>query len=313
MSFDGHIGVLFHPGPGDILRFLHGFCEITNSSRSHGTIYCLPKAWKDCNKLISHCRGIKPVLIDATSLKKLLLGLDEEKIVFHAFESDYFQDGRKRLPEVFTNNMSCKFEQMDRFQEQRFMCHHFNNHFVFSPRRERLQKTALVFIRNSNIVPERNITSSILSSIVDCCRTFNFSFQFAGSPSQGLVTEVSHNDSNVVDLYPNSNYPDYYLQIEEYSRYAFAVGMNSGALDLAAVAGIPIIRIGDYHHTLSHQGVDYNEAITSNFTINVLSNSERDISNITHQKIQTCFELLFKCLYQERDPHLLLETPTVFI
>lgn len=308
MSFDENIGFLINPGPGDILRFMHGFCELSKAFRLHGTIYCLPAAWRTSLELIRQCstnskEGIDAVLMgDIDELRDKLCQFKKNQIVFHAFESDYFHDGNKVFPSLFTNNLSCHLKQMDRFQGRIYMRNRFSDHLGPLPKLECHSNTGLVFIRDSAIVPERNITKTVLSSILDCCNSFHLDFRFAGSSSINHFFGMIANQSSL-ELYPNEDYPDYYSQICEYSRYAFAIGMNSGALDLAAVSGIPIIRIGEFHHKISHQGIDYNNAISSGFTINLLSNSETDISNITPQSIRYCFELLSKYLYQKERPY----------
>jgi len=304
MKNNNNIGFLLNPGPGDILRFMHGFCELSNDMQTHGIIYCLDTAWKTSKELIRHCacktgKGIDAVLIgNIDDLHYKLRELDNDKIVFHAFESEYFIPGTKVFPSFFTKDLSCTLIQMDRFEKQVFMKNKFYDHLEPLPKLECYPDTGLIFIRDTLIVPERNITRDILSSILDCCHAFHFNYRFAGS---SLTKHFSDMADNIrLELYPNEKYPDYYSQICEYSRYTFAIGMNSGALDLAAVSGIPTIRLGEFHHTNSHQGIDYNDAISSGFTINVLSNSERDISNITPHCIRDCFVSLSEHLKQNK-------------
>lgn len=289
---------LCDPGPGDALRFIHSFCEYINCNNKLGIVYCLPEAWKKCNLLINKCnkncgKGITTQLVDSVDKLNDILANIKCEYIFHAFETNWFIPNTKIFPKQITKNIKADFVQMDRYCNQYYMRNKFSDHLTLPFVSDLNSKTGIIFVRITNIVPERNLTSNILEAIINNVSSNNLQYVFSGSSlPKEFYKIVDSND--VEELFPNEKYPDYYNQICEYSKYSYAVGMNSGALDLAAASGIKIIRIGEYHHHLSHQGKHYNDFLINNTTINILSNSEYDISNINNYSINQAFNYLIK-------------------
>lgn len=287
---------LCNPGPGDALRFFHGFCEYIDSIDKHGIIYCLPAAWEKCKSLADNLsltckKGIELKLVNNIEQLNCLLVQASTEYIFHSFETEYYLPNTKVFPKVLTQNVSSQLIQIDRFCNKYYLKKRISNRLKL-PYNGIAKNKGLIFLRLVNVVPERNISNNILKAVIEAFQKRNLYYEFSGSPlSLNIRNEL--NLKEFKELYPEGKYPDYFSQICEYAKYSFAIGMNSGALDLASVARIPIIRIGEYHHTVPHQGLCYNDFLFSNTSINILSNSETDISNIDEKIINKAFDYLF--------------------
>ncbi len=59
----------------------------------------------------------------------------------------------------------------------------------------------------------------------------------------------------------------YLRQIHDLSEYDMVVGANSGGLDLAAAAGLPVLRVCEYHGYPGHEGKLFNFFLTGALTV----------------------------------------------
>ena len=306
------INALFcNPGPGDTLRFFHALCELKQEKDEKIVLFCLSCGFQKTGELLRHMipfgeiqskNGFQIVqseeieihIAEDVKILNYLLYKYAQGTVFYCFETEYFKKKQKVLLDCITTGTDANYVLLDRFNNQYYMRNRINDHLHFVAPSKKHQKTGLLFVRLSEIIPERNLSLGLFSEIIDLGNSYGVNWKTAGSflpeDYQGVLNRFKENSK----LYSNQRYPDYYQQICDYSEYQFAIGMNSGALDLAAAAGLPIIRIGEYHQCLPYLGLHYNDYLACARTVNILSNSENDISNITIDLLKHAFDLLMQ-------------------
>ena len=282
-------GVLLDPGPGDSLRFLHGFCNLLDEKNETGTIFCTPIAFRNIGGLFNSVDQ-KIELVKCTefsSINKCLAELPESEI-WYCYDIKYIDHNTKKLPEIITDNTIHSYYMIDRFDNHKYMHGKIASHLQL-PKLPKKDK-ALLFLRNMTVRPERNMNYSLLKMILEISKKHSVVYDVVGERVDEWDVLLQQIQSK--RLYPDS-YPEYLVQMEEFGRYRFAIGMNSGGLDLAIAAGIPGIRIGEFHQYYSWLGADYNDFLSSARTVNIASRSETDISNIGKQQIQKAMEIIF--------------------
>lgn len=303
--------LLCDPGPGDALRFFHALCEMALEQKKKIVLFCLAAGYQRTNTLLEHLvpfhfpdqsrddgyirRGAIDIHIaeDIAALNGQLRKYAHGE-VYHCFETEYFQKCKKVLLEIVTQGVDAEFILLDRYQEQYYIRNCIMDHLIVEPHAPWKEDFGLLFVRLNSIMPERNLSCELFREILELGRTFGIRWKIAGSfLSEEYFSILEQYEESEV-LYKDHRYPDYYQQICDYSQYRLAVGMNSGALDLAAAAGLPIIRIGEYHQCLPYHGLHYNDFLAGGRTVNILSNSERDISNITAASIRRAFDILLQ-------------------
>lgn len=283
-------GVLLDPGPGDTLRFLHGFCELLEERDERGVVFCTPMAYRNIQGLFSAVnREIAPV--ECSSFQKIreaLKGLPETEI-WYCYDIKYIDRITKCLPEEITEGTGHTFYMIDRFSNHKYMKGRIANHLKMLPPPKKKEK-GLLFLRNMSVRPERNMNQLILKAIVDVSRERKLLYDVVGGEG---VQEWEALVSPIMDgrLYVGG-YPEYLVQLKEYGRYCFAIGMNSGGLDMAIAAGVMGIRIGEFHQHYSWLGTHYNDFLSNNCTINISSRSEIDVSNIGEREIRRAFDMV---------------------
>ena len=303
MASNEVIGFLCNPGPGDALRFLHAFCELLQDTGEKGILYCLKNARKYCASLVTFFRknngaGIELIYLEnMEELRDTLLEKTEGGLIFHAFEVKYFVKNTKVFPDEFLEGLPVKLMRIDCYKDQHYMRNRLQDHFDFARKQTMPNKLGLIFIRNTDIVIERNMSREILAAILEYGKENGIDFHFAGSPFPEQYKDLI-SKTELIELYPKADYPAYYDQICRYSQYSFAIGMNSGGLDMAAAGGVPIIRIGEFHQYYSHLGQDFNTFLNGNYVLNIASNGETDISNITERTIYKALDML---LHREKE------------
>lgn len=284
-------GILLNPGPGDCLRFVHGFCEIIKALKTRGFIFCTTDAWIRCGTMLSAMRtNTEIVLCSSFSEVNKHLKLIEPSIIWHCYEIGILDPITKKLPLEITEYTAHTYAFIDRRTQVNYMRGSISENLPI-PKDRKIEK-GLLFIRDMHVRPERNTNTSILSGIVTVAKENDLEFCIIGSELRPDWKEII-DGCNWNYLY-EGNYPDYYSQMIDYSKFLIAVGMNSGGLDLAIASGVPAIRIGEFHQYYSWLGRDYNLFLSSAPTVNIESLSETDISNIGAEKIETAFSLCWK-------------------
>lgn len=289
--------VYCNPGPGDILRYFHGLSEMSIEKKEHVVFFCLEQGYQNAKTLLQHlipfCNdGIHQnyVAKNVTELN-YLLRLYAHGSVFYCFENDYFEAEKKILIDDITKGVIYDFVLLDRYNNQQYIRNKFFEHLTIESNKI-IEKNSLLFVRISPIIPNRNLTILMFDEILGLCNLYGYNVKVAGSFLSKEYLEILKKHPNASLLYPDNTYPDYYQQICDYSQYSFAIGMNSGGLDLAAASGIPVLRIGEFHHRLSYGSIHYNDFLAWNRTVNILSNYETDITNITFEVIEDSLQIL---------------------
>lgn len=283
-------GVLLDPGPGDTLRFLHGFCELLEEEKDIGTIFCTPSIHARIHGLL-HVIDKKIEVVeceDFISINKQLTKLPKTKI-WHCYDIKCIDKITKKLPGIITIDTNHEYYMIDRFDEHKYMRGKIINHLllpVSSPKHR-----ALLFLRQMNVRPERNMNREILKAIVDVSVKNDVIYDVVGDTSDEWIDMLN---PILGDILYSNDYPEYLEQMEEYSRYQFAIGMNSGGLDLAIASGIPGIRIAEFHQYYSWLGANYNDFLSSACTVNISSISETDISNIGAPQLDAALSHILK-------------------
>ena len=281
-------GVLLDPGPGDTLRFLHGFCEMLWQKSETGVVFCTPTAYRNTSGLFRIVdREITLVkCVNIPTMNQRLKKLPKSEI-WYCYDIKYIDHTTKRLSEKVTENTSHEYYMIDRFEDHKYMRGKIAAHLQL-PKLPKKEK-ALLFLRNMSVRPERNINGAILGAIMKLSKEHGIVYDFIGDTTKECDAQLRQIQGE--RLYSNG-YPEYLVQLKEYGSYRFAIGMNSGGLDMALAAGIPGIRIGEFHQYHSWLGVHYNDFLSSMCTINIASKSETDVSNIGKMQIKKALEIV---------------------
>lgn len=282
-------GVLLDPGPGDTLRFLHAFCQLLKEKESTGIVFCMPQAYQKIRGLFSVVdQEIELVKCsDFSAIRSALLELPPN-VIWYCFDIKYINLSTKTLPKEITAETGHTFVMIDRFNDHTYMQGCIGDHLRLP--RFPVKDKALLFLRNMPICPERNMNRDILNAITRVSAERGIRYDIVG--------DIGASDWDAI-LAPireetlfSCDYPDYLTQLYEYSRYSFAIGMNSGGLDMAIAAGVVGIRIGEFHQHYSWLGPHYNDFLSSSLTINIASLSEKDVSNINESAIRRAIDLV---------------------
>lgn len=292
--------VVCDPGPGDTLRFIQGLCEMTEEKNEKVMLFCLKEGFCKINTLLQHMKpfnqGDRIEIRIATNLSDLnhLMKRNVSGSVYYCFETKYFKPDSKILVDSITEGLSVEFILLDRFEEQYYIRNKILDHLILDRNMKNVNRKILLFVRICSIVPERNMSLEMFNNILKLCQNKGLCTVIAGSflPESYRNIMKLYPDASV--LYSTEKYPDYYQQICDYSQFAFAIGMNSGGLDLAAASGIPILRIGEFHQCLTYGSVHYNDFLSGARTVNILSNSEKDISNISIELLHIALQKLYE-------------------
>ncbi len=282
-------GILLNPGPGDFLRFLHGFSELAERSNSQGVILCTLNTWKKCGKLLETVKPtVKIILHDNFSEINMTLKNLQETTIWHCYEIHIIDLITKKLPNEITYGTKHKYAFIDRRTEDNYMSNKIIKH-IQVPKLNQNDR-GLLFIRTMDIVPERNMNMLIFESILKIFGEKKQKIDIVGAITN-KEWERLIDKSNVAHLYLES-YPDYYTQMLEYKKYQFAIGMNSGGLDLAIASGVPAIRIGAFHQYYSWLGRNFNDFLSSEPTVNIASLAEDNLTNIGENELRRAYDLL---------------------
>lgn len=287
-------------GPGDTLRFFQGLCEMSEEHNEKVMLFCLKKGYMKTRTLLEHMKPfnqnsrIEINIADAISELNRLMKEKACERVYYCFEADYFKNGEKRLNEEITKGVSAEFILLDRFKKQYYIRNKILDHLLIGNKSPIAIGKILLFVRIHSIAPERNMSPTMFENLLHICKNKGVVPVVAGSFLTECYKKIMKLYPDVSLLYNEERYPDYYQQICDYLQFDFAVGMNSGGLDLAAAAGIPILRIGEFHQCLSYGDVHYNDFLAGARTVNILSNSEKDISNISTNLLQRALQKLIE-------------------
>lgn len=289
-------------GPGDSLRYLHSMCEYLDSTDSSAVVYCLPKTFARCERLIGHFsrsagRGITPVMVKDDARLHAALKASGSDLLFHPFDTTYLDS--LIPPYIFrfpcTEGLTAKATLMDRFENGAYMKNHLSDHLVLEKAPCFKSGTLLIFVRDLARLPEMNLSSELLSAILRAAQLYGLRPIFTGSPFPERLREAL-NGQAVCELYPGGNWPDYYTQILDISAFELAVGINSGGLDLVEAAGIPLIRLCDFHWNREAEGADFNHFLNSNITVNVRSRQESVAPEITEDRVMEAFSVMMSAI-----------------
>jgi len=308
--------ILIDPGPGDALRFVHAFSTklklekpkkplliITEKALSLigdllGQIVLIGyftrtiKLSSDSFLKISR-KGVLVIIFsssDPSRLENFFLRVflnfrqKENLIFFHCYEPKFISPENANLNinrrEVF-NGIEWKF--IDRYDQKKNMLGYFSDLIELPKRTHKDSKIRAVYLlRFENIIPERNTPPALTEEIIKFLKGKEVEFKFAGGfPKHGYFSKETEGLIREKHLFFNKEYPDYLSQMKIFAeQFDIAIGVNSGGLDLAIAAGNFGIRVGEFHHHSLKHGADYNKFLTTKGVINIVSNSERDISNI---------------------------------
>ncbi len=294
-------GFMCDTGAGDALRYLHSMCEYLESTDSAAVIYCLRGIYKRCEQLIRHFsmragRGITAVAVNDDMKLHNALKNSGAELLFHPFDTTYLE--ALTPPYIFRfpcmEGLSAKATLMDRFDGGIHMNNCVRDHLVLYEKPHCNSNTLLVFVRELDRLPEMNLTPELLSTIIRAADKYGLNPVFTGSPlSDNLKNVLS--GIEVHELYPNASWPDYYTQIVDISAYDVAIGINSGGLDMVEAAGVPLIRLCDFHWNRKEEGADFNRFLNSSITVNVRSRYEQ-VSDITDEKVMEAFSVMMSAL-----------------
>lgn len=281
-------GILLDPGPGDTLRFLHGFCQLLCEKDDSGIVFCTPAAYRNVCDLfnIVDCEIILIKCASLTAINQQLRNLSLSDI-WYCYDIKYIDRQTKKLPGVITEGTNHNYYMIDRFENHKYMSGKIVSHLqVFKfPQEEK----ALLFLRNMSIRPERNMNSFLLKLIIELLNSNSIVYDVVGSGTGVFDDQLKQMQGNRLYI---TGYPSYLTQLKEYGRYRFAIGMNSGGLDLAIAAGSPSIRIGEFHQHYNWLGANYNDFLSSACTVNIASLSETNISNIGKHQLQQALHIV---------------------
>lgn len=295
------IGFMCDTGAGDSLRYLHSMCEYLDSTDSAAVVYCLPVIYKRCEKLIKHFsmragRGITAVMVNDDIELHNALKKSGANLFFHPFDTTYLES--LKPPYVFRfpcmEGLSAKAMLMDRYNGN-YMNNYVRDHLVIERKPHYYSNTLLVFVRELARLPEMNLTPELLSTIIRAAEKYGLKPVFTGSPmSDKLKTALKGKE--IYELYPNASWPDYYTQIVDISAYNVAIGINSGGLDMVEAAGVPLIRLCDFHWAREGEGADFNRFLNSSITVNVRSRYEQVYPDITEERVIEAFSVMMSAL-----------------
>ena len=295
-------GFMCDTGAGDSLRYLHSMCEYLERTDSAAVVYCLPGIYKRCEQLIKHFsmragRGITAVMVNDDMALNNALRESGDRLFFHPFDTTYLE--ALKQPYIFRfpcmEGLSAEATLMDRFCDGIYMGNTLRDHLVIHEKPHHNSNMLLVFVRELDRLPEMNFTPELLSTIIQIADKYGLKPVFTGSPlSDRLKTAL--NGIEVHELYPNASWPDYYTQIVDISAYDVAIGINSGGLDMVEAAGVPLIRLCDFHWTREDEGADFNRFLNRSITVNVLSRYENMYPDITKEKVIEAFSVMTSAL-----------------
>lgn len=290
--------VLCDPGPGDVLRFFQGLSEMAEEKSENVELFCLEIGYKKTGALLKKMKPFEQsnriIINKASNVSELnrLMRKNAYGCVFYCFETAYLKKGKKELLDNITEGVPAEFFLLDRYENQYYIRKKLQDHLIVTKKRDFLTYKALVFVRISSIVPERNLSPYMFGKLLEMCQNRGLTPFVAGSFLPEQYKAVMKRYPSAKSVYEEGKYPDYYQQICDYLQFDFAIGMNSGGLDLAAAAGIPILRIGEFHQTLAYGSLHYNDFLAGARTVNILSKSEDDISNITEDIVAYALQRL---------------------
>lgn len=282
-------GILLNPGPGDFLRFIHGFCEIIERSKRPGIVLCTIDAWERCGKvLLQIIPKVEINLYGSFYTMNEELKRMSRTDIWHCYEIDFINPVTKQLPIEVTYGTEHLYRYIDRRTSEDYMVGKLSRH-ISLPKMNKNGR-GLLFIRDMKIRPERNMNAVILKAILKIAKEKDILLDIVGC-RQNKEWKYLTDGKTIRELYLEG-YPDYYTQMMEYSQYEFAIGMNSGGLDLAIASGVPSVRVGEFHQYIPWLGRNYNSFLSTSVTVNIESLSETDISNIGEVELRRAFDLL---------------------
>lgn len=169
------------------------------------------------------------------------------------------------------------------------------DHLVINEKPYYNSNMLLVFVRELDRLSEMNLTPELLSTIIQAADQHGLKPVFTGSPlSDRLKTALK--GIEVHELYPNAGWPDYYTQIVDISAFDVAIGINSGGLDMVEAAGVPLIRLCDFHWAREGEGADFNRFLNSSITVNVRSRYEQLYPEIAKERVMEAFSVMMSAL-----------------
>jgi hypothetical protein len=132
----------------------------------------------------------------------------------------------------------------------------FQSAFKVKPKPTRI----LYFIRDNKNEKWRNSVPELLYDIQNTLKNFsNIELAYVG-----LATEKEYFrylDTTDIHCLPYFGY-DYQQQIDLISEYDLAIGVNCAGLDLASIAGLPVIRLCEFQAMANSWGPDYNSFLS---------------------------------------------------
>lgn len=295
-------GIMCDTGPGDSLRYLHSMCEYLDSTDSAAVVYCLPKVFARCKSLIGHFSrkaggGITPVMAEDDAALHDALKASGSELIFHPFDTTYLE--ALTPPYVFRfpcmEGLAAKAVLMDRFDNGIYMQNRLSDHLVLEKKPPFESDTLLIFVRDLDRLPEMNLSSGLLSAILQSAQHYGLKPVFTGSPFPDRLRDVL-NGCAVCELYPNGSWPDYYEQLRDISAFTLGVGINSGGLDMVEAAGIPLIRLCDFHWNRKGEGADFNRFLNDSITVNVRSSRESVSPEVTEERVMEAFSVMMTAM-----------------
>ncbi|MBM9548753.1 hypothetical protein JWG40_17135 [Leptospira sp. 201903074] len=176
----------------------------------------------------------------------------------------------------------------------------------------------IYFVRHHKSDPWRNSNLFIFQDLKEILKSFpNFHLTIAGLANRSEYIENGYPD--------NENYIEYKMydlyndQKETYKTYDLAIGVNSASLDIASIAGTPVLRLCEFQGLNGSWGGKYNSFLSVRTHIGMIPNSDKNedwydqITRMAFQKIATLMmrSLIIEPVCLDSSRHILLKNEDI--
>ncbi|MCW7494695.1 hypothetical protein ND861_18730 [Leptospira sp. 2 VSF19] len=215
----------------------------------------------------------------------------------------------KYLPQeinhVFSpENSGFKPKKLSIFQFKRIDIHNLTSRnywdqseSINKPKKQKILRI-LYFVRHHETEPWRNSNLRIYKDLKEVLKSFpNFCLSIAGLKNRTEYIKNGYPDyENYIEYQMYDRYKD---QKEIYKTFDLAIGVNSASLDLASIAGIPVLRLCEFQGLDGHWGRKYNSFLSVKTHIGMIPNSDKNenwYDQITQKAFLKIVISLMQCL-----------------
>ena len=311
LHFESRRGKLHLQGPGDTLRLLHSLRQIASSQPARKfDIVTLSKPWHVAGLLTSRTPRVSRnatsfqegkfrwlklntaalpnrklrSLVDSAVQQHSLNGAHYEKVV-HAH---LLAEGRGNSPQISL----LAGKKRHTVPRERIDTHHCSHGtLTLGLARSRRAKPTLrvaVFIRSGQFHSARNTPKKLVDDIRIALQQSGRQFQlvFHGTATRNEAIPFGYRSGDKHCTYVNKSLRE---QILELSESDCAIGVNSGGLDLACAAGIPVLRHGEYQ-PVDGWGIRYNQFLASATNVGRVPGCRESVKRYNRGRFRTDVE-----------------------